>query len=70
MRPMNQGRSAGSTAAFVEGEDVVARGGAEREVGVLDALGDAAEGDEGAEVVLGEKGVELAVGDVRVDGHA
>ena len=39
-------------ASLVEGEDVVAGGGAEREVGVLDAFGDAAEGDESPQVVL------------------
>jgi len=35
-------------ALFVEGEDVVAGGGAELVVAVFDALGDAAEGDGGA----------------------
>ena len=45
------GQIVGIDALFIEREEEVAARGAQRVVGVLDALGDAAEGDHGADVV-------------------
>ncbi len=57
-------------AALVEGQDVVALRGAQGVVAVLHTLGDAAEGDQGADVVLAQELGELAVGDLGIDRHA
>ena len=59
----------GVDALFVEGEDVVAGGGAELVVAVLHPLGDAAEGDDGAEVIAFEEDGQRLVGNLRIDGH-
>ena len=56
-------------ALFIEREDEVARGGAQGVVAVLDALGDAAERDQLADVVFGEERGEGFVGDFGVDRH-
>jgi hypothetical protein len=56
-------------ALFVERQDEVAGRGAEGVVRVFDALGDAAEGDHGADVVAGQEGGQGVVGDLGVDGH-
>jgi hypothetical protein len=56
-------------ALFVERDHVLAALGGQHVVGVLDALGDALEGDRPADVVVGEKGLELRVADFRVDRH-
>ena len=45
----------GFDALLIEREDEVAGGGAHREIAVLDAFGDAAEGERGADVVVGEE---------------
>ena len=54
---------------LIEGQDVGAVGGMEKEVRVLDALGDALEHQRRADVEAGEEGLQLGVGDVGVDGH-
>src|SRR4029079_10057147 len=56
-------------ALFVERHHVLAARRGEHVVGVLDALGDALEGLRLADVVVLEKGLELGVADLRVDGH-
>ena len=49
--------------------DDAPRRGVDQIVRVLDAFGDALERQRGAEVKVGEEGVQLLVGDVGVDGH-
>src|SRR5579862_8930279 len=54
---------------LIERQDEGAALGAEKIVGVLDALGDALAGDRLAKCVVGEEGSELVVGNVGVDCH-
>ena len=57
-------------ALLVERQDVVAGLGAEQKVGVFDALGDALEGEERAEIVGAQKRLEVGIADIGVDRHA
>ncbi len=57
-------------AALVERQDVTAALGAQQEVGVLDALGDALARDHLAQRVIGKERAELVVGNVGIDGHS
>ena len=54
---------------LVQRQDVVARGGAQRVVGVLHPLGDAAERDHGAQVVFRQERRQGVVGDLGIDRH-
>src|SRR3954453_23656914 len=54
---------------LVERQDEVAVRGAERVVAVLDALGDAAERDQPADLVVRQEGVKRVVGDFGIDRH-
>ena len=54
---------------FEKGEDVAAGFCAEQEVGVLNALRDALEGQDLAKIVVGQKGRQIIVADVGVNGH-
>ncbi len=56
-------------ALFVEREEVRALGRGQQVVGILDTFGDALEGIGFADVVFGEKGFQLGVAHLRVDGH-
>ena len=64
-----EGQVAGRDALLVERQDEGAGFRPQQEVGVLDALGDALEGGERAEIVGFEENVEVAVGDVGIDRH-
>ena len=57
-------------ALLVQGQDVVARRGAQRVVAVLHPLGDAAERHHAADVVVRQEGGERLVGDLGIDRHA
>jgi len=54
---------------LVEREDVGTGLGVNQVVRVLDALGDALERSQRADVLASDEGFELLVGDVGVDGH-
>ena len=54
---------------FIQGQDEVAARGLQRVVGVFHALGDAAIGDHGADVVAGRKVRQRLVGDLGVNRH-
>ena len=54
---------------LVEGEDVLAGGGAQQEVGILDPFGDALERGHLADVVKRQKGAQRIVRDFGVDSH-
>jgi hypothetical protein len=56
-------------AALVEREDVTARLGAQQIVGVLDPLGDALARAHLADRVLGDEGAQLVIGNVGIDRH-
>jgi hypothetical protein len=64
-----EGQVGGIHALFVERQDEAAGRGMEQEVGVLDTLGDALEGQELPDVVAREMGRELLGGDIGIDGH-
>ena len=64
-----EGQVPGIDALLVEREEVLALGRGQQEVRVLDAFGDALQRLGLADVVFGEKGVELGVADFRVDRH-
>ena len=59
----------GFDALFVQGQYEVAGGGAQREVAVLHALGDALAGHGAADVVFGQEVVQRIVGNLGVHGH-
>ena len=54
---------------LVEGEDMLAAGGAQQEVGILDPFGDALERSHLADVVTRQKGAQRIVRDFGVDSH-
>ncbi len=54
---------------FVEGQDEIALGGAQGVIAVFHAFGNAAKGDGFAQIILGEEGVEHAIGDFGIYGH-
>jgi hypothetical protein len=56
-------------ALLIERQDEVAAFGAQRVVGILDALRDAAEGEQPAEVVIAEEAAQRLVRDLGVDRH-
>ncbi len=57
-------------ALLVKREDIAPGLGLDQVVGILDALGNALAGREGADVVAGDEVGKLLVGDLRVDRHA
>jgi hypothetical protein len=63
------GQVGGVDAFFVEGEDKIALSGAEGEIAILDAFGDASEGYQGADWVFRKEGGKVFVGYFGVDGH-
>src|SRR3546814_9073484 len=56
-------------ALFIEGQNEAAAGGFQKEIAVLDALGDALARYDRADIVAGDERGELVGIDVRVDGH-
>ena len=64
------GQVGGVHPLLVQRQDEVARRGAQRVVAVLHALGDAAERDHAADVVVRQEGGQRLVGDLGIDGHA
>src|SRR3546814_3479409 len=60
---------AGSNALLVQRQNEGAAVGFEKEVAVLDALGDALARDDRSDVVLGDERFEFLVGNFRIDGH-
>ena len=54
---------------LVEGEDEIALAGVDQEIGVLDPLGDALVGEQLADVVAGQEGLELLRRNVGIDRH-
>ena len=64
-----EGQVLGMNALFVQGQDEGAPVGLEVEVGVLDALGDALEGQRLADIVLLQQPLQILETDFRIDGH-
>src|SRR3546814_3769347 len=60
---------AGSNALLVQRQNEGAAVGFEKEVAVLDALGDALARDDRSDVVLGDERFEFLVGNFRIDGN-
>src|SRR4029077_13905707 len=54
---------------FIERQDEIAALGGDEEIRVLDTLGNALAGQHFANVVKGDKGPQLVIGDIGINGH-
>ena len=68
-QPQEEGQVFGRHPLFIQGQDEGAAVGLQVEIGVLDAFGDALEGQGGADVVLLQQPLQLLETDIGINGH-
>ena len=68
-QPQEEGQVVDPDPLLIQGQDVGAAVGLQIEIGILDPLGNALEGQRHADLVAGEQALQLLEADIGIDRH-